>query len=518
MFQLPKPVRTALCATALLLLWSGTGQAHTLHVIDDASTGWGKFSQNDGATGNLSVSAPGNAKGAWGDDHEKDRNTHRSTSRIGRKHHDHDDDDRHYRNDRRGDGRFTLARFELLTLPTETIGDDVALATLRLWVSEVDEPGTLSVHLLLDEWEENDRYLDVPYDASPLAEVTVGPDGEGHVLTVDVTEAVRNWLDGVVPNHGLALVTTDADLAFDSKENKHTSHPMEIEVALLGGSGTTRAQGATGPQGPEGPAGLTGPEGPAGPAGSGTGTGTPGPQGIQGDPGPQGPQGMQGDPGPQGPQGMQGDLGPQGPQGIQGDPGPQGPQGLQGDPGPQGLQGPRGFAGPQGPSGDLAGISGGAHIRSSSTTVGTVSLDVMDMPGVALGFFSPTNGYPLTTGIRNPLTLAFDPPAPGWVLVEYSLECGITLNAGVANISARGFVTQAVTTAIIPSADASLFTCSSTVATPPFSPRQQFTRQQLFRVSDRPTHFHLRASAGGTSGTVHLYQMTMSATYFPVKY
>jgi hypothetical protein len=113
-------------------------------------------------------------------------------------------------------------------------------------------------------------------------------------VQIDVTTLVEDWVNGTMPNDGLALalVGTTGSFSFDSKESTLTSHQPELEIVLSGPAG---AQGAQGPQGATGPAGAAGPQGPAGPAG---------PQGLRG------PQGLPGTAGAQGP------AGPTGPKGI----------------------------------------------------------------------------------------------------------------------------------------------------------------------------------------------------------
>jgi len=104
---------------------------------------------------------------------------------------------------------------------------------------------------------------------------------------------VKNWLDGVLPNNGVALLPSAGsaiNVFFDSKEATATSHPAQLLIFL-------QNQGPVGPIGPQGPQGSQGPAGPQGP---------PGNSGATGPAGPAGPQGATGLAGPQGPQGPQG--------------------------------------------------------------------------------------------------------------------------------------------------------------------------------------------------------------------
>lgn len=112
-------------------------------------------------------------------------------------------------------------------------------------------------------------------------------------MTLDLTEQVRDWLDGA-QNDGIALLTEDAYVELDAKENRHTGNAAEIKLVLAT---------VEGPEGPEGPRGETGPQGPSGAIGP---RGETGPQGPQGDVGPVGPGG---ETGPQGPVGVSGVVG-----------------------------------------------------------------------------------------------------------------------------------------------------------------------------------------------------------------
>ncbi|PYS57154.1 MAG: hypothetical protein DMF74_26780, partial [Acidobacteria bacterium] len=52
-------------------------------------------------------------------------------------------------------------------------------------------------------------------------------------MTIDVTQLVKDWLDNLLPNNGVALVAAGgADLTVDSKENRQTSHEPRLEIVL----------------------------------------------------------------------------------------------------------------------------------------------------------------------------------------------------------------------------------------------------------------------------------------------
>ena len=186
----------------------------------------------------------------------------------------------------------TFVKFDLSTLPAGTTGNNVAKATLRVWVNTVTTPGSMNVVRVTSAWSEG-TITDATAPSLGSNEATGVPVTQAaSFVIVDVTALVKDWLNGVLPNNGIALVANapGTSVRFDSKENTATSHEAELEITL---------PGPPGPQGPAGPQGIPGPQGPQGPAG---------PQGPQGLTGPAGPVGPTGPTGPPGPAGSSGDL------------------------------------------------------------------------------------------------------------------------------------------------------------------------------------------------------------------
>jgi hypothetical protein len=184
------------------------------------------------------------------------------------------------------------------TTPAGTTGAQIAKATLRLFVDDVKTAGAFNVAEVLSAWTEDTINAgNAPALGMIVASgVPVSASAPLTFITVDVTAAVRDWLNGVSSNNGLALVpsATGTNVAFDSKESTTTSHEAVLDIVLAGPAGATGATGpagATGATGPQGPQGATGPAGPQGPQGA---AGATGPQGIQGAQGAQGPAGASG--------------------------------------------------------------------------------------------------------------------------------------------------------------------------------------------------------------------------------
>lgn len=206
------------------------------------------------------------------------------------------------------------------------------------------------------------------------------------------------------PNNGLALVSSGASFAVDSKENAFTSHEPQLVLTLVD-QGPAGATGPQGPQGVAGPVGAAGPQGATGAAGQGfnfrgvfnaataynaydlvsyngssyvTLAAIPA-DGVTPDlstawqvfaaagaAGSQGPQGVAGPAGPPGP------TGPTGPQGIQG---PQGPAGTNGTNG-QGFN----VTGPFNPATaynafDLATYNGSSYVATVAVPAGGTTPD-----------------------------------------------------------------------------------------------------------------------------------------------
>jgi hypothetical protein len=253
-----------------------------------------------------------------------------------------------------GPGTTSYVQFNLSGIPA---GETVSKATLRLYVDAVSGSATLDVFQVTSSWSENKvTYSTRPTQQSASAivgsSIPITSASCNQFLLIDITPLAQGWLQGTIPNDGVALALTSGSGTFsiDSKESLLTGNGPELEIALASGTGSQGPVGPAGPQGPAGPAGGIGPQGPQGSAGP---VGATGPQGV---PGATGATGATGAAGPQGPAGATGAIGPQGPAGAQGPKGdtgaagPAGATGAQGATGPQGAMGLMGLVGPAGPA------------------------------------------------------------------------------------------------------------------------------------------------------------------------
>lgn len=179
-------------------------------------------------------------------------------------------------------------------LPAGVVGNDIAKATLKVFVNSVKASGTFNVYAVSSAWTEAgiNATNQPAVGAQLVGPIAISNASSQQWISIDITNQVKDWLDGVSNNNGLALVSADGvSVFFDSKENTTSSHAPEIEISLAGipgPKGVTGATGLTGSTGPQGSAGLngangaTGPQGLQGSVGLTGATGATGPQGIQG--------------------------------------------------------------------------------------------------------------------------------------------------------------------------------------------------------------------------------------------
>ena len=191
----------------------------------------------------------------------------------------------------------TLVRFSLAGLPAGTTADDVASASLVLYVSSLPVAGFIEARAIQGAWAENKvKFATLPLVAAPGTGASAEVSSAGKFVRIDLTALVKQWLVDPASNYGVLLAPTPGapatTLSLDAKEDPQTAHEVSLDVALRGPAGPA---GAMGPAGPKGKAGATGPVGPAGPVGPS------GPMGPMGPAGPQGLTGPQGATGPQGP-------------------------------------------------------------------------------------------------------------------------------------------------------------------------------------------------------------------------
>jgi N-acetylneuraminic acid mutarotase len=182
-----------------------------------------------------------------------------------------------------GTGTTSYVQFNLSGIPS---GATISKATLRLYVDAVLKGGSFDVYELDGGWSEKSLTYNSPpptlgASATGNHPVSVSAGTMNQFLLIDITQLAQGWVNGTIPNNGIALALTSGSsgsFSFDSKESLLTANGPELEIALMsqGLAGPAGPQGSPGPQGPLGPqgaqgatgtAGLPGPIGPAGPVG-----------------------------------------------------------------------------------------------------------------------------------------------------------------------------------------------------------------------------------------------------------
>src|SRR5450631_3582721 len=185
-----------------------------------------------------------------------------------------------------GPGSNSYVQFNLSGIPA---GANISKATMRLYVDAVSGSGILDVFQVTSTWTENK----VTYNTRPTQQsvsaivgssVSITSASWNQFLLIDITPLAQGWMNGTIPNNGVALALTSGSgiFSFDSKESFLTGNGPELEIALASGTGPQGPAGAQGPQGAVGPAGAQGPQG------------LQGAMGLMGAAGPQGPVGPAG--------------------------------------------------------------------------------------------------------------------------------------------------------------------------------------------------------------------------------
>ncbi len=132
-------------------------------------------------------------------------------------------------------GTTSYVRLNLGALPASA---SIAKATLRLYVNAVVAPGTFDVFSVDAGWTEKGLNLNnapaLGASATGGRPVPVTASSLNQFILVDITPLAQGWLDGSVPNYGIALVltTSGGSFSFDSKESVGTGHQPELDVAF----------------------------------------------------------------------------------------------------------------------------------------------------------------------------------------------------------------------------------------------------------------------------------------------
>jgi hypothetical protein len=127
-----------------------------------------------------------------------------------------------------------LVRFLLTSLPAGTTEDQIAKATLWLFVSQrvPNQFGSIVVYRVTSFWNGTGvTYSTRPsYSTSSSATAIFG--GVGYYIEVDITSYVKTWVSSSSSNYGLVILPGDSstNVLFDSKENTGTSHQPILDI------------------------------------------------------------------------------------------------------------------------------------------------------------------------------------------------------------------------------------------------------------------------------------------------
>jgi hypothetical protein len=127
-----------------------------------------------------------------------------------------------------------LVQFDLTQLPQGITGDQIWKATLTLFSNHVGLPGAVDFYAANGVWTESAVNAGNAPAAGALVAASVPVPSANSYVTVDVTSAVRDWINGVAVNDGFLIrASTGGPFQFDSKENTDTSHPAVLNVSLI---------------------------------------------------------------------------------------------------------------------------------------------------------------------------------------------------------------------------------------------------------------------------------------------
>jgi len=138
-----------------------------------------------------------------------------------------------------GAKEITYIQFDLASIPS---GASVSHATLKLYVNAVTTAGSFNVDYVNGTWAEGTitQNMAPALGSAVASNVSITKDDKNQYILIDVTPALQAWLNGSQANDGVALVANGSfNASFDSKENKTTSHPAELDVVFAGGGTIT---------------------------------------------------------------------------------------------------------------------------------------------------------------------------------------------------------------------------------------------------------------------------------------
>ena len=143
--------------------------------------------------------------------------------------------------------RIAFLKFNLNSVPKGLLSENVHYASLRFFISGVIRPGYLGVYDVSQAWEENSvNWTNQPEVGRPVAWALVNQDHENRWLELNITNAVKRWINNPEANFGVALraptpgSVPSAWVMIDTKEGNYDhdnidsrfSNPGDINFAI----------------------------------------------------------------------------------------------------------------------------------------------------------------------------------------------------------------------------------------------------------------------------------------------
>ncbi len=141
-------------------------------------------------------------------------------------------------------GTTSYVRLNLSALPANA---SIVKATLRLYVNAVVAPGSFDVYEVNGSWSEKGITASnapaLGASATGNQPILVTAASLNQFILIDITALAQGWLNGSIPNYGVALALTSGGgtFSFDSKESIGTGHQPELDVVFGGTAGTPTA-------------------------------------------------------------------------------------------------------------------------------------------------------------------------------------------------------------------------------------------------------------------------------------
>ena len=128
-------------------------------------------------------------------------------------------------------------------------------ATLRIPIHDVRRTGTITVHRVLESWEERSiNHGNQPATGPALASFSISDSDSGRTITLDATQLARDLVANRSQNFGIALKTSSANVQAKSRES---GTPIQLVInGTSGGDGGGGSGGGSGGSGGSGSGSL----------------------------------------------------------------------------------------------------------------------------------------------------------------------------------------------------------------------------------------------------------------------